>query len=134
MISVYFQDSNRFASDTQPYEVAVQRTVSAAQSEPEAALTQLFLGPTQAEYDQGLRLIASGATGYSQLTITSNVASVYLTGICNGGGATYTIANLINANLKQFAGIDYVKIYDQNGTTQTPSGQSDSIPACLASP
>jgi hypothetical protein len=111
--------------------VAVQRPVSESQTEPETALTQLFLGPTQAEYDQGLRLIASGATGYSQLTITDNIANVYLTGTCASGGATYTIANLINANLKQFAGINYVKIYDQNGATQTPSGQSDSIPTCL---
>ncbi|MFA5873223.1 MAG: hypothetical protein WC832_04595, partial [Anaerolineales bacterium] len=56
---------------------------------------------------------------------------VYLTGTCASQGATYTIANLIYANLKQFPEIQWIKIYDQNNETETPDGQSGSIPFCL---
>jgi hypothetical protein len=34
-------------------------------------------------------------------------------------------------NLKQFPEIQFVKIYDENGMTQSPEGSNDSIPACL---
>ncbi|HEY5269313.1 MAG TPA: hypothetical protein VII97_03195 [Anaerolineales bacterium] len=73
----------------------------------------------------------SGTTGYSSLAIADSMARVYLTGTCASGGATYTIANLIAKNLKQFPTILWVKIYDQGGTTEVPTGQSDSIPVCL---
>jgi hypothetical protein len=46
-------------------------------------------------------------------------------------GATYTIADLLTYNLKQFPEIRFVKIYDENGGTQNPNGLSDSIPVCL---
>ncbi|HTX92593.1 MAG TPA: NBR1-Ig-like domain-containing protein [Anaerolineales bacterium] len=130
-VSVYFQDINRYTAATLPYEVAVSRPASATLSDPDTVLTQLFLGPTPTEQASGLRLVLSGTTGYSTLTINGDVASVYLTGGCASGGATYTIANLITANLKQFAGINYVKIYDPSGHTETPTGESDSIPTCL---
>jgi hypothetical protein len=97
----------------------------------EAVLEQLFLGPTADEKAQGLDVFLSGATGFTKLTIGDGIARVYLTGNCNSNGATYTIANLIDANLKQFAEIKWVKIYDQNGETETPAGQSGSIPFCL---
>jgi hypothetical protein len=59
------------------------------------------------------------------------VAHVYLTGQCNSGGSTYTIGNLIFANLSQFPEIQWIKIYDENGETEVPEGQSSSIPFCL---
>ena len=132
-LTVFFQDNNLFVAGTPPYEVAVTRPVSATKGDPEATLDELFLGPTAAEQAAGLRLIASGTTGYSSFTYdaATHVARVYLTGTCNSGGSTYTIANLIFANLKQYTGIDFVKIYDQGGSTETPDGASDSIPACL---
>jgi len=34
-------------------------------------------------------------------------------------------------NFKQFPEVKFVKIYDENGTTQDQTGLSDSIPACL---
>jgi hypothetical protein len=37
----------------------------------------------------------------------------------------------IRDSLKQFGYIQYVKIYDENGNTQSPEGNQDSIPACL---
>jgi hypothetical protein len=33
--------------------------------------------------------------------------------------------------LKQFPSVHWVKIYDQNGQTERPSGHSDSIPFSL---
>ena len=130
-VTVYFLDQNKYISGPEPYETAVTRPASSVQSDPLTVLTQLFLGPTPAEYALGLRLVASGTTGYSLLTIDGGVARVYLTGTCNSGGATYTIGNLLRKNLKQFATIQYVKVYDQAGATETPTGNSDSIPACL---
>ncbi|HEX7540706.1 MAG TPA: GerMN domain-containing protein, partial [Anaerolineales bacterium] len=130
-LTVYFTDIARYQIGTEPYEAAVPRTVPVPASLPEAVLTQLFLGPTEAEKAQGLEVILSGTTGFSQLTIENGIARVYLTGACAYQGATYTIANLISANLKQFPEIQWIKIYDQNNETETPDGQSGSIPFCL---
>jgi Sporulation and spore germination len=130
-VTVYFLDNARYAVGTEPYEVAVTRTISTPASVPQVVLLQLFAGPTATEQAAGLRLVASGTNGFSDFRIENGVAYVRLTGTCSSGGSTYTIANLIMKNLKQFAEIQYVKIYDENGGTETPSGQSDSIPACL---
>jgi hypothetical protein len=130
-LTIYFTDVARYQVGSEPYEAAVMRTVPAPASLPEAVLTQLFLGPTEDEKALGLEVILSGTTGFSNLTIENGIAHVYLTGTCTSQGATYTIANLINANLKQFPEIQWIKIYDQNNETETPDGQSGSIPFCL---
>jgi hypothetical protein len=130
-ITVYFTNLNNFNVGTEPYEKAVIRTVPATDNVPQAVLLQLFKGPTDEEKAQGLDVFKSGATGFSQLTLEDGVARVYLTGDCASNGATYTIANLLDANLKQFPEIKWVKVYDQNGETETPTGQSGSIPFCL---
>ena len=130
-LTIYFTDVARYQVGTEPYERAVMRTVPATDSPPEAVLTQLFLDPTNDEKAQGLDIFLSGTTGFSKLTIENGVARVYLTGTCNSKGATYTIARLIEVNLTQFSGIQWVKIYDQNGETEIPDGQSGSIPFCL---
>ena len=130
-LTVYFTDMPRYQVGTEPYETAVTRTVTAPPTLPNAVLTQLFLGPTQAEKDQGLAVVLSGTTGFTNLTVENGVARIYLSGMCASQGATYTIANLIFANLKQFPEIKWIKIYDQNGETETPDGQISSIPFCL---
>jgi hypothetical protein len=130
-LTIYFTDMARFQVGTEPYEATVTRTMPAPASQPEAVLTQLFLGPTEAEQTQGLAVVLSGTTGFSKLTIENSIARVYLIGTCASQGATYTIANLIFANLKQFPEIQWIKIYDQNNETETPDGQSSSIPFCL---
>ena len=130
-LTVYFTDVARYDVGTEPYERAVTRTVPATDSPPEAVLTQLFLGPTNDEKAQGLDVFLSGTTGFSKLTIEDGEARVYLTGMCNSKGATYTIARLIEVNLRQFPEIRWIKIYDQNGETEIPDGQSGSIPFCL---
>jgi hypothetical protein len=130
-LTVYFTNMPNFQVGTEPYEAAVTRIIPAPASLPEAVLNLLFLGPTEAEKAQGLQVVLSGATGFSKLTVENGVARVYLTGTCASNGATYTIANLIDANLKQFPEIQWIKIYDQNNETETPDGQSGSIPFCL---
>jgi hypothetical protein len=130
-ITVYFTDHNRYLAATPPFEVAVTRQVPQTSAVAGAVLDAFFSGPTAEEYAMGLRLIASGTTGYSSLSIENSVAHVHLTGDCNSQGATYTIASPLYVNLTQFSTVSYVKIYDQNGHTQQPTGQSNSIPACL---
>jgi len=130
-ITVYFTDQNAYLAAAPPYEVGVSRTVPQTPAIARAVLLQFFAGPTPAESAAGLTLITSGATGFSNITIHDTIARVYLTGNCNSGGATYTIANPIYANLIQFGTVSYVKIYDQNGQTQQPTGYTNSIPACL---
>ncbi|MBI3287765.1 MAG: GerMN domain-containing protein [Chloroflexi bacterium] len=130
-VRVYFLDENRYAVGEQPFEVAVTRRVSAHGPLHESILAELFKGPTDEERARGLELITSGSTGFSRITIDDGIARVYLTGECNSGGATYTVANLILANLLPLDNIDYVKIYDQAGETEVPDGPSNSIPFCL---
>jgi len=130
-LTIYFTDVARYQVGTEPYETGVTRTLAPPASLPEAVLTQLFIGPTEAEKAQGLSVILSGTTGFNSLSIENGIARVYLTGTCTSQGATYTIANLIYANLKQFPEIQWIKIYDQNNETETPDGQSGSIPFCL---
>ena len=130
-LTIYFTDVARYQVGTEPYEAAVTRHLPAPASLPKAVLTQLFLGPTEAEKAHGLSVTLSGTTGFSNLTIENGIARVYLTGTCASQGATYTIANLIFANLKQFQEIQWIKIYDQNNETETPDGPSGSIPFCL---
>ena len=130
-LTVYFTNINRYAIGTEPYEDPVPRVVPVNGNLPEMVLTQVFLGPLPAEKALGLETVLSGTSGFSKMTIQDGVARVYLTGKCNSGGATYTIANLIFANLNQFPEIQWVKIYDENGQTETPNGQTSSIPICL---
>jgi hypothetical protein len=130
-VEVFFQDANLFAVGTEPYEVPVTRLIPATDDLPRAVLEQLFLGPTTAEQAAGLTLVLSGTTGFSEFRLENGIAHVRLSGECNSGGSTYTIANLIFANLAQFPSIQAVKIYDQNGETETPLGMSSSIPFCL---
>ncbi len=130
-INVYFTDEDMFAVGTEPYEKAVTRTIPATDNLPRAVLEQLFLGPTPEEQAAGLALILSGSTGFSDFRLEDGVAHITLTGQCNSGGSTYSIANLIFANLAQFPEIQWIKIYDENGETEIPAGQSSSIPFCL---
>src|SRR3954453_21297609 len=125
----YFLHVPSFKVGHLPYIRAGSRPVAAG-GVARQALERLFAGPTPAERAGGLTFLASGATGFSALSISQGVARVRLTGSCRGAGAT-SVANLIEPTLKQFASVRWVKIYDQHGQTGTPSGQQDSIPACL---
>ncbi|GAB1817904.1 AMIN-like domain-containing (lipo)protein [Herbidospora sp. RD11066] len=124
-VKVHFLDLPR-----EPRLKAVTRQVIPP-STANGALLRLFAGPTTAERTAGLRFVNSGATGFSKLTVTNRVARVYLTGNVRSGGSTFTIANHINATLKGFSTIKWVKIYDASGKTERPNGNTDSIPESL---
>ncbi len=130
-ITVYFMDENRFIAATEPYEVAVNRTVPANSDLPRAVLDEYFKGPTPAEYLQGLRPHNSGFTHVRNLVIENGIARVYLGGVCANNGAAYSVANLIMKNLSQFPQITYVKIYDENDSNLDPDSLSSSLPYCL---
>jgi hypothetical protein len=94
-------------------------------------LQRLFAGPTQADLARGMQFVASGTTGFTRLTIRHGVARVYLAGACSSGGSVITVANEITPTLRQFSSVRWVKIYDSAGHTAQPTGENDSIPACL---
>jgi hypothetical protein len=126
----YFLNTNRFATGTQPYTEPVYRPVIPPAT-AFGAMQRLFAGPTPAELGRGLRFASSGATGFRVLGIADGVAKVQLTGAIGSGGSTFTIASEITPTLKQFPSVHWVKIYDQYGQTERPSGHSDSIPFSL---
>ena len=126
----YFMNTHRFATGRGPGTEAVYRPVIPPAT-AFGAMQRLFAGPTQAEQARGLKFASSGATGFKILSIRDGVARVQLTGKLSGGGSTFTIANEIMPTLKQLPGVHWVKIYDQNGHTERPSGHSDSIPVSL---
>jgi peptidase M23-like protein len=131
LVNVYFVDKRRFDAGTPPYEVIGKRW-SLTSNMPGTVLNEYFKGPGLTEkYTYGWIAIYNGVTGYSRMEVSNGVARLYLTGNCNGGGGAYTIADLLRVNLKQFNYIKFLKIYDQNGNTEIPDGDSDSIPACL---
>lgn len=130
-VSVYFTDENSYEQGIEPYEKPVNRLVDVDADLPAAVLEQFFEGPTPQEQAQGLARVDSGFTGFSSLEIQDGVARVYLTGACESTGATYTVAQPLRANLMQFDAIQAVKIYDENGQTEEPTGPGSSIPFCL---
>ncbi len=131
---VYFLDEGRYAAAIPPYEVIVRRPatgVTDVESRALATVRALFAGPTPAERAAGLTDVTSGFSGVRALRLIDGVAHVYLDGACQSGGATYTIANLIRANLLPFPEVVAVKVYDERDETEQPTGSGDSIPLCL---
>ena len=127
-VMVFFQDEAKFAVGIEPYEVGVIREIHPDAFLPRLALQAYFVGPTQEEYDLGLRAVLSNCTGYSDFHIEDGVAHIYLSGSCTSGGSTYTLAGPIFLTLKQFEEIEYVKLYNADGDTEDPDSRSDSIP------
>jgi hypothetical protein len=93
-------------------------------------LSEYFRGPGLTERSYGWIAVYNGYTGFSKVEVADGIARVYLNGTCDRSGASYTIADVLRANLKQFSAVQYVKIYEE-GVTQFPDGAVDSIPACL---
>jgi hypothetical protein len=131
LIKVYFVNKFRYENNLPPFEVNGVRWARSNML-PQSALNEYFKGPGSTErFTYGWIALYNGFTGYSKLEIRDGVAHVFLTGTCTPEGRDFTIANLIMLNLKQFPEIQFVKVYDENGTTQDPNGLSDSIPVCL---
>ena len=130
-VKTYFFDEQNFVDNTEPFFRPVRRWVPVP-AVARGALHRLYAGPTQAERADGLRLLRSRSTGFSNLSIASSkVARVQLTGGCSSGGSTVTVAGEIMPTLKQFPTVRWVKIFDPQGNTERPTGRTDSIPECL---
>jgi len=130
-VNVYFVSKARYNANTPPFEVAGVRWVR-TNNVAANVLDEYFKGPGATEqFSFGWIALYNGFTGYSRLEIRDGVAHVFLEGTCAPDGRDFNIADLVTQNLKQFPEIRFVKIYDENGTTQNPDGLSDSIPACL---
>jgi hypothetical protein len=130
-VTIYFLDESRFANGNEPYEVGVIREIHPDAFLPRLALQAYFDGPTEEEKAQGLAQVLSGCTGFSEFYIDGGVAHVTLTGPCDSGGSTYTIAQPIMNILRQFNEIEFIKLYDAEGITEEPIGRSNSIPFVL---
>lgn len=129
--SVMFVDTNKVLANVDPPVTAVRRQVL-ARTPATGVMDRLYAGPTPAETARGLTFVASESTGFARLRISNQIARVQLTGGCSSGGsAVATVATQIFPTLKQFGSVDWVKIYDPAGHTETPWGRSDSIPECL---
>ena len=134
---VYMIDQGRVQANTAPFVTPVLRRVLPL-TPATGVMDRLFAGPTPQEAEAGLMpptfpspTARSGATGFTGLSIRDGVARVQLTGGCSSGGSTVTIADEIIPTLKQFASVDFVKIFDPSGRTANPTGRSDSLPECL---
>ena len=132
LIDVYFVSRVRYEANAPPFVMTGDRWAR-TNALPQTALNEYFKGPGATErFSFGWIALYNGFTGYSRLEIRDGVAHVFLEGTCTPDGREFNIADLIILNLKQFPEIRFVKIYDQNGQTQTPDGQSDSEPFCLS--
>jgi hypothetical protein len=127
---VFFVDSHLFEIGQSPFVRAVLRPVIPP-NVGARSLDWMFAGPTPAEAAGGLTFVNSDATGFTNLSIRNRVARIHLTGGADSHGSTLTIASEIFPLLKQFPTVRWVKIFDPNGDTENPTGQSDSIPAGL---
>ncbi len=127
---VFFLDRDRFADGVEPYFVRRMRPVRPG-TPATGLMDRLLAGPLPAERRAGLRLVRSRATGYADLSVTGGIARVRLTGGCSSGGSTVTVAGSILPTLRRLPPVDWVKVYDPAGRTATPTGPTDSIPACL---
>ncbi len=130
-INLYFVSKYRYNNNLPPFERTGVRWVRSNNVYP-ALLDAYFKGPGATErYQYGWINLTNGFTGYDRFELINGVAHIYLKGTCDRAGATYTIANLLTYNFKQFPAVQFVKIYDENGSTQSPIGFVDSFPACL---
>jgi len=127
---VWFFHEERFVENREPFFVPRLRPVR-VHAPATGVMDRLFAGPLPREKANGLRLLRSRATSFDDLAIESGIARVRLVGGCSSGGSTVTIAGSIMPSLRQFASVDWVKVYDPAGDTASPTARSDSIPDCL---
>jgi hypothetical protein len=128
---VWFVDGQRVADHTPPFVVARMRPVIPS-TPAVGVLDRLFAGVRDSERADSLRFVGSGATGYRLRSIRNGIARVQLTGGCRRGTGPVTIADEILPTVRALAAVQWVKVYSPAGRTEHPSGQTDSVPACLA--
>jgi hypothetical protein len=127
---VWYFDQSAFVANRRPFFTPRFRPVRADRPAV-GRLDRLFAGVLPREHAAGLRLLRSEATGFRLLGIGDGVARVQLTGGCNSGGSTVSVAGELMPTLRTMVDVSWVKIYDPQGTTERPTGHNDSVPTCL---
>ncbi len=130
---IFFTNLSNFEIGKEPYEEPVRRYFSSKMNIKQAVISELIKGPNAEELANGLFVSRNGVTSaLVDFDIKNYTANVYLAGKCNSNGASYTIGNLIDRNLKQFGDVKYVRIHDEEGKTSLNLNLlSDSSPSCL---
>jgi hypothetical protein len=118
---VWFADNTKVARNISPPATAVWRPVLTG-TPATGVMDRIYAGPTQAEKAAGLILVTSRTTEWYNLRISDGIARVQLKWVCGGGSTVVTVADEIFPSLRQFASVDYVKIYGPDGTTEYPTG------------
>ncbi|HEY5902839.1 MAG TPA: hypothetical protein VIU39_09810, partial [Anaerolineales bacterium] len=133
-VKIYFTNSKRLASRTPPFEEAVEREISSATNPISAVLDGYFTGPNAMEQSRGLSAIWNGFIGYRRVEFSDGTLHVYLIGYCRSSGGGYNIAAPLFLTLKQFPGVEHVKLYDEYQRTHDAAAPVDSAPDCLSVP
>jgi hypothetical protein len=127
---VFYVDTARLeAGDGQflagvPREVATDKVIR-------NALDALFAGPSEDEKGRGIEFMNSGASGWDNFELEGTVLTIQLTGGCDAGGASVTVADQLFRTVTQFREVETVKLLGPDGKTQQPDGAENSRPACL---
>ena len=130
-VKVFFTTTRKIDNRVPPYNEAVSREISSSINPIVGVLNEYFKGPNAEEQSRGLVAMRNGFAGYGRIDFSNGVLNIYLTGYCQSNGTSYNIVQPLTATMKQFAGVSYVKIYDEFGRTRDPFGQVDSGPICL---
>ncbi len=130
-LKIFFTSTRQIGAQTPPFNAAVTRQLPGTANSIDASLDEYFMGPTVEEQAQGLIVVRSGFTGFRRWNIADGVLSVYLAGNCQPSGTPYNLAQPLIATLKQFGGVQFVKLYDAYDHTRDPLHRNDSWPACL---
>ena len=124
---VYFTNLSRVKNGTVPNEEAVSRDIPSSSNPIQAALDEYFRGPSAAERSRGLFAPWDGFVGYQRLQFSNGILRVYLSGSCQPENSAYNISQPLIATLKQFEGVEYVKLYDEYGHSRDREGRTQTV-------
>ncbi len=132
-VKLFFTHARNLEKRIPALNVERTRYVTSGQDLHKVVLDQYFIGPGATErYSYGDIGIYDGFTGYSKLEFADGVLRIQLKGTCKQQYPSFSIADLLTLNMKQFPEVRYVRIYDEKGLTQQAEGKIDSIPECLS--
>lgn len=131
VVHVYFTNTRQVGNLVPPFNESVPRQVPGGGNPVPPTLDEYFKGPTASEQAQGLEVVRNGFVGYRRIEFSNGILTVYLAGNCRTSGTAYNIADALIPTLKQFPGVQYVKIFDEYDHTRDAIGRNDSWPVCL---
>jgi hypothetical protein len=130
-VSVFFTNTISSAAQAAPFNEPVTREIPGSADPLRAVLDAYFRGPTVDEQARGLIAVYDGYATYRKVELADGILSVYLAGNCRPSGTDYTIFQPLAATLRQFQGVQVVRIYDEYDHTREAVPNVNSWPACL---